>query len=85
MRPLAYAIAAKTKVEIATNPVANPSSPSVRFTALEVAVMVIIIKTEYKMPISYIPFAINGSEIFDILILLLVPSKLIKKYSKKLL
>ena len=50
---------------MATNPVANPSSPSVKLTALDVAVIVNIIKGIYKYFISNIPFAINGSETLD--------------------
>ena len=41
---LAYAIIANTRHAIAVNPVDSPSSPSVRFMAFEVAMIMIIIR-----------------------------------------
>ena len=54
---------ANTRVAIATNPVARPSSPSVRFTELDVAVITRIIRGIYNHPRSKTPFATKGIEI----------------------
>ena len=57
---LAYAIIANTKHAIAVNPVESPSNPSVRFTALDDAIIIIIISKLYKKLKSKYPFAIKG-------------------------
>ncbi len=61
-------VACYSTADIATNPVANPSRPSVKFTAFDVAVIVYMTRGIYMYFISNIPFAINGNEIFHILI-----------------
>ena len=70
--PDIYDIIPKTKKHIANNPAANPSSPSVRFTAFEVPVItVLLVLTNVSTPTSLSkkrPYVIVGAFVIGMLL-----------------